>query len=131
MDPFKISRSNSTFNYFHQLVRFGKQTPRLLRIQNIVSLLSSEVLFSQQQTKSSLPSIERFHCSLLFADISGFTKLSQELALDDLEIHINAYFKMILEIIAKYDGEVVKFVGDAIFVIWQCHNRQEGKFKEY
>lgn len=127
MNPIIIRRSNSAEHYFQPLVRFGKQTPRILRIQNIVSLLSDEVLFSHRKIKSSIPSIERFYCSLLFVDISGFTKLSQELALDDLEIHINAYFKMILEIISNYEGEVVKFAGDALFVIWQCRMKQDGK----
>jgi class 3 adenylate cyclase len=32
---------------------------------------------------------------------------------------INAYFQKIVDIINKYDGEIIKFAGDALFIIWQ------------
>eukprot|EP01038_Epipyxis_sp_PR26KG_P013098 gene13098-17555_t len=66
-----------------------------------------------------MPSIQRFECVLLFVDISGFTALSQKLNVDDLKTHINDYFKKIIGLIEKYGGEVIKFAGDALFVIWQ------------
>lgn len=68
---------------------------------------------------SIAPSIERFHAALLFVDISGFTVLSQRLNVDDLRYHINAYFKKILDIVHNYSGDVVKFAGDALFIIFQ------------
>eukprot|EP01032_Pedospumella_encystans_P010660 gene10660-12444_t len=64
-------------------------------------------------------SIYRFHGALLFVDISGFTVLSQKLKVDDLKNHINAYFQKIVDIIDKYDGEIIKFAGDALFIVWQ------------
>ena len=55
----------------------------------------------------------------MFVDISGFTVLSQKLKVDDLKNHINAYFHIIVDIIDKYDGEIIKFAGDALFIVWQ------------
>ncbi len=69
--------------------------------------------------KCCRPTIERFHGTLLFVDISGFTILSQKLTPDRLRSFINAYFKRLIDIVQKYDGEVVKFAGDALFIIWQ------------
>ena len=111
---------------------FGTHTPNILRRHHIKSLLCKETNF-QQPSSSKTPSesldwIERFHCALLFVDISGFTVLSQELVLDDLKRHINAYFTLILNIVYKYGGEVIKFAGDALFVIWQTTLNEEGIF---
>jgi hypothetical protein len=65
-----------------------------------------------------LPSIQRFYGPLLFVDISGFTALAQRLTVDELRIQINSYFTKILNLIAKYRGDVIKFAGDALYVIW-------------
>jgi hypothetical protein len=73
------------------------------------------------------PTIERFHGTLLFVDISGFTILSQKLTIDRLRSFINAYFKRLIDIVHKYDGEVIKFAGDALFIIWQTKVNSLGK----
>lgn len=85
---------------------------------------SQDVNSDSNKSKSSLMastkcSIARFYGSLLFVDISGFTKLSQRLNVDELRQNINAYFKKILDIVFRYKGDVVKFAGDALFIIWQ------------
>jgi class 3 adenylate cyclase len=38
---------------------------------------------------------------------------------DDLKNQINSYFHKIVTIINKYEGEIIKFAGDAMFIIWQ------------
>ncbi len=64
------------------------------------------------------PSIQRFHGALLFVDISGFTPLSLKLDIEALKNQINAYFTKILDIVEKWGGDVVKFAGDALYIIW-------------
>jgi hypothetical protein len=56
---------------------------------------------------------------LLFVDISGFTALSQKMSIESFQSHINIYFTKIIDIIHSFNGQVVKFAGDAFFVIWQ------------
>ena len=102
--------------------RFSRHVPRLLRRQLLSNLLDQSLSTNDKSTffdKSCKPSIESFHGSILFIDISGFTALSQRLKVEDLKIHINGYFKKILDIIEMYNGEVIKFAGDALFVVWQ------------
>lgn len=65
------------------------------------------------------PSLERFHGALLFVDISGFTQLAIKMNVDDLRTHINAYFTLIINIVHKHSGDVVKFAGDALYIVWQ------------
>lgn len=116
------------------LERFGRHVPRILGNQLITQLVDQYL--SEQDSpsidpefeNSCPPSIERFHAALLFVDISGFTVLSQRLPVDALRLHINAYFKKILDIIFKYGGDVVKFAGDALFIIWQTPVSSLGNF---
>ncbi|KAH8097884.1 adenylate cyclase [Aureococcus anophagefferens] len=56
--------------------------------------------------------------ALFFVDISGFTKLSGRLSADELKYHCNEYFGMLLGVIARHGGDVIKFLGDAFFVLW-------------
>ena len=64
-------------------------------------------------------SISRFHAALLFIDISGFTSLSQRVSVEPFKNLINSYFTKIIDIIDEFGGEVIKFAGDAMFVIWE------------
>lgn len=63
--------------------------------------------------------------TFMFADVSGFTALSERLAVDNtgdgaevLTIIMNDYFAEMLEILAKSDGQLLKFAGDALLVFF-------------
>ncbi len=73
------------------------------------------------------PTIEHFYGALLFVDISGFTILSQRLSIEHLRYHINSYFTKILQIVSAYGGDIVKFAGDALFIIWPVQILDNGK----
>ena len=54
-------------------------------------------------------------------DISGFTRLSGRLTADELKYHCNAgHFGLLLGVISRHGGDVLKFLGDAFFVLWPC-----------
>eukprot|EP00002_Diphylleia_rotans_P030805 TRINITY_DN6370_c0_g1_i7.p1 TRINITY_DN6370_c0_g1~~TRINITY_DN6370_c0_g1_i7.p1 ORF type:complete len:1413 (+),score=235.95 TRINITY_DN6370_c0_g1_i7:176-4414(+) len=71
------------------------------------------------------PEAEEFPVALLFADISGFTKLSEILGkqgpfgLEQLTKHLNSYFGSIIEVIDEHGGDVIKIAGDAIMAMWR------------
>jgi class 3 adenylate cyclase len=60
----------------------------------------------------------------LFADISGFTKLSEKLAKkgpigqEELGYYLNRYLERIVKLIIRSGGDVFKFAGDAVLVLW-------------
>lgn len=70
------------------------------------------------------PKYRRFPAAVLFADISGFTRLSELLSragptgAEELTQLINQYFTRMIHIVQEYHGQVVKFSGDAITVIF-------------
>ncbi len=67
--------------------------------------------------------------TFMFADVSGFTALSERLAQENstdgaeiLTIIMNDYFAEMLEILAKSDGQLLKFAGDALLVFYPCYD---------
>eukprot|EP01038_Epipyxis_sp_PR26KG_P008483 gene8483-11467_t len=125
---------------------FGHHVPRILRRQLIFHLLEQylsktnkenqtyEKTATESQT-SCLPSIQRFYGALLFVDISGFTALSLRLSVDELKRHINDYFTTMLDIVDKHGGDVFKFAGDAIYIVWQADmynlTKNNNAYKKY
>jgi class 3 adenylate cyclase/tetratricopeptide (TPR) repeat protein len=77
------------------------------------------------------PSMERFKAAVLFADISGFTALTERIATEGPEgvetiTHIlNNYFSRMVETIQAHGGDVVKFAGDALLAIWREDEQQD------
>lgn len=120
--------------------RFRENVPKILEYQLINSLasqfldggkdLSSSVDLDKQGSEFCIPSVCRYYAALLFIDISGFTVLSQRLPVDELRLHINAYFKRIIDITENFHGDVVKFAGDALFVIWPVEHDNGGKLTQ-
>jgi class 3 adenylate cyclase/tetratricopeptide (TPR) repeat protein len=70
------------------------------------------------------PAAEDFQAAVLFADISGFTLLTERLAergpsgVEALARILNEYFGQLIDIIHEYGGDVVKFAGDAVIAVW-------------
>ena len=56
--------------------------------------------------------------SVLFADIRGFTAMSEGLPPDGVVRVLNLWFGRAVEVIAEHDGYLNKFMGDAFVVVW-------------
>jgi class 3 adenylate cyclase/tetratricopeptide (TPR) repeat protein len=61
---------------------------------------------------------ERRHVTVLFADLVGFTPLSQQRDAEDVRELLSRYFDTARTIIARYGGTVEKFIGDAVMAVW-------------
>ncbi len=59
--------------------------------------------------------------SVLFLDISGYTKLSETLEPKKLNQLIQTYFSGFLEIIQSHHGDINETAGDGLMVIFQAH----------
>ncbi|CAM9364214.1 unnamed protein product, partial [Chrysoparadoxa australica] len=66
------------------------------------------------------PGCEHFRSSLFFADISGFTRLSARLNAEQLKTHTNEYFTRMIDVVARCGGDIIKFCGDAVMILWPC-----------
>ncbi len=77
------------------------------------------------RTQPDQPVGEAFRCATLFADISGFTALTERFAAqgasgtEELTRVLNDYFGRLVGRIHARGGDVVKFAGDALLAIWR------------
>ena len=62
--------------------------------------------------------VERRIVSVLFADLVGFTSLSEQLDAEDVAAVQGAYFDTVRETIERYDGRLEKFIGDAAMAVF-------------
>ena len=65
-----------------------------------------------------------YHCqaAVLFVDLSGYSQITSAIAhrgahtISDI---VNAYMERLLSVIYEHGGDVVKFAGDALVVLWE------------
>ncbi|PYN77461.1 MAG: adenylate/guanylate cyclase domain-containing protein [Candidatus Rokuibacteriota bacterium] len=64
------------------------------------------------------PEADRRQVTVLFADLSGFTALSERLDAERVRAFQNVLFETLAQTITRYDGFVEKFVGDAVLAVF-------------
>ena len=64
------------------------------------------------------PSAERRVTSVLFADIVGFTPLSERRDPEEVRELLSKYFAECRVVVDGYGGTVEKFIGDAVMAVW-------------
>src|SRR5215510_15737219 len=70
------------------------------------------------------PVAEELQAAVVFADISGFTLLTERMAekgptgVEVIARILNEYFGQLIDIIHEFGGDVVKFAGDAVIAVW-------------
>lgn len=75
--------------------------------------------------------------TLLFADISGFTAMSERLSqngregAEEITTIVNRYFDAMLTILKQYDGQLIRFGGDALLGLFEEKNVEADAFAEY
>jgi class 3 adenylate cyclase/tetratricopeptide (TPR) repeat protein len=67
---------------------------------------------------SQAPTSERRLVSVLFADLVGFTTMSQDEDPEDTREFLTHYFDMARTIVDRYGGTIEKFIGDAVMAVW-------------
>jgi len=68
---------------------------------------------------------ERRLVSILFADLVGFTSLSEQRDAEEVRELLTRYFDTSRRIIERYGGSVEKFIGDAVMAVWGTPTAQE------
>ncbi|MCU0847777.1 MAG: AAA family ATPase [Spirochaetes bacterium] len=61
---------------------------------------------------------ERRLATVMFADISGFTAMSEKIDPEDVTRVMNGCFKMMEKIISEHGGHIDKFIGDCVMVLF-------------
>ena len=71
-----------------------------------------------RRARAPAPVAERRLVSVLFADLVGFTTLSESQDSEEVRALLSRYFDTCKRLITLYGGTVEKFIGDAVMAVW-------------
>lgn len=93
--------------------------------QNILGFVPSLIIQHLLEKESrKIPEKQSFKTVVMFADISGFTNLSEQLqkrgneGSELLAFVLNRYMELLIKSIGRSGGDIFKFAGDAMIVLW-------------
>ena len=129
------SLSDKASGFIHKIksTQLKRSVVDLIEVeQKLSSHVPDLVVFDKKREK--IPHIVQFDAVLLFADISGFTPLTEKYTLlsekgtDALTVTLNTYIGQIVKHILQSGGDVLKFAGDAILAAWKVKTRADLSF---
>jgi adenylate cyclase len=82
------------------------------------------VLTRSGRTLRFLPG-ERREVTMLNSDIAGFSALSQSMDAEELVRFLNAYFQRMIRVVLDHGGNIDKFQGDGMLVVFGAPNPME------
>jgi class 3 adenylate cyclase len=81
--------------------------------------LSDEIVRDLMDTPDGLSlGGKKQNISILFSDIRGFTSMSEQMDVENAVTMLNHYFSVMVDVIHKYRGTVIEFLGDGILAIF-------------
>lgn len=112
---FQIIAMTAAYSY-----RFFLEGRKKEKIQNAMGkYISKDVMHNVVKNIDDLKlGGKRADVTVLFADIRGFTSMSEKMSAEDVSVILNDYFTEIEPIIAKHNGVINKFIGDAVMAIF-------------
>jgi class 3 adenylate cyclase/tetratricopeptide (TPR) repeat protein len=104
--------------------QFDPQTDSLAPYVSALTIRS----ITKNASRAREPSVDEFQGAVLFADVSGFTALTERLTqkgeggVETLTRVLNAYFGQLIDLVLNEGGDIVKFAGDALLAVWPASN---------
>jgi predicted ATPase/class 3 adenylate cyclase len=96
-------------------------------VNTVVNALQSQLNELQKQSIPSETASEarRKHVTVLFADVAGFTALSENMDAEDVANLVNRIWKRLDHIIEDNGGKIDKHIGDAVMALWGAETSRE------
>lgn len=115
--PLVLQLVTMVFAYSYRFILEGKNKEKIK--QAMGKYLSQDIM---QNVVKNIDDIKlggkKAVVTVLFADIRGFTSISEKLSAEEVSVILNEYFTEIEPIISKYNGVINKFIGDAVMAIF-------------
>jgi adenylate cyclase len=80
--------------------------------------VTNRILSTSESQGMALGAPEIKDVSVLFADIVGFTPMSEKMTPSAVALLLNDYLSRMTDVIFKYEGTLDKYIGDAIMAVW-------------
>ncbi|XP_078083827.1 adenylate cyclase type 10-like [Mustelus asterias] len=113
----KVGKQKSIFAGTYKICKLAANVPDLVVYEGV---------------DRPIPDVEHFHGVLLFADISGFTSLTEIYTqnskkgsgADHLTRTLNGYISEIVDHILRAGGDIVNYAGDAMLALWRERRKE-------
>ncbi|WP_170790136.1 adenylate/guanylate cyclase domain-containing protein [Ruegeria lacuscaerulensis] len=87
------------------------------RLLRAISELDVAEMVSAYTPQAPLEPAKR-QVTVMFADLTGFTRLSSELDAEDMHALLNEFFQKVDHVVEKYGGRIDKHIGDAVMAVF-------------
>lgn len=115
--PVAAQLGTMIFGYSYRFILEGRNKEKIK--QAMGKYLSQDIM---QNVVQNIDDIrlggKKANVTVLFADIRGFTSMSEKMTAEEVSVILNEYFSEIEPIITKYNGVINKFIGDAVMAIF-------------
>ncbi|PYM39746.1 MAG: hypothetical protein DME17_00055 [Candidatus Rokuibacteriota bacterium] len=103
-----------------QVVEYARQLERSLLIRTNLAKFVPQRVRQLIEESPEAPSLDKreTEVTVLFADITGYTRLSSRLPQDTLDALVERYFGAFLDEIVRHGGDVNETAGDGLMVIF-------------
>jgi adenylate cyclase len=98
--------------------RLLEETKRLERLQRYHSPAVAERILARSVGPEGQPDAQEREVSVLFADLVGFTSLSETLPPTEVARILTTFFTSMTDVIFEQDGTLDKFIGDAVLAVF-------------
>ena len=110
----EVNNLAQAFGSMKQAVRvFGRYVPKAL-VQEIVQSGTPPELGGRRQ-----------EITVLFTDVSGYTRIAEGTAPEDLMLRTSEYFEALGAVLSQHHGVVDKYIGDSIMALWNAPSRDD------
>ena len=115
--PLAIQLITMIFGYSYRFIVEGRNKEKIK--QAMGKYLSQDIMKNVVQNIDDIKlGGKKATLTVLFADIRGFTSISEKLSAEEVSVILNEYFTEIEPIITKYNGVINKFIGDAVMALF-------------
>lgn len=115
--PLAVQLSTMIFGYSYKFILEGKNKEKIKNAMG--KYLSQDIMKNVVQNIDDIKlGGKKANVTVLFADIRGFTSMSEKMTAEEVSVILNEYFSEIEPIITKYNGVINKFIGDAVMAIF-------------
>ena len=80
---------------------------------------------SELAPPASLSDGERKQVTVLFSDLAGFTAMSESLDPEEVRDLMRQIFSKTAQVVVSYEGNIEKYVGDAVMAVFGLHHTRE------
>ncbi len=105
-----------------------KKTIQALKENNILKMYVDETVLNfmnREEFEAELMNNETIDATVLFIDICSFTSITETEPADRVVHLLNKYFDVMVKEILGNDGQVDKFIGDAVMAVFRGDNHLE------